>query len=305
MLLLRRCRRGGDGPIHGSAASLVARHVDRRRISRNFEEQRSWVNLQTGFSLNSSTMFRAGVGAPGLWRGSAAGRRGRRSGSRRTGCRFTERAGIRQPMIRQLYDFSPKPLVGRSTPRSDRGATCRSVGGATSFRHISTTLDVAALPPRRGGPGHRSRSDLSDSARGRRSLIGGPSPGYSTRGGFYRASRADRRAQGVRPFSFDLAGVRGGQATGAGAARTVCVRLPRPRRPRPPRQRPRGAGHAGAVSGQRQRRCVASPTAVSPIAIACCSPANIGGGHRATSTWRCLSTRAGRAGSAPVRRPRV
>jgi hypothetical protein len=98
---------------------------------------------------------------------------------------------------RSRYDYKPLELGGTATVRPGRFFY---VNGGYSFLDVNTTLDVPRFRPSEM-PGiaraltfHVTRATLAFDWR--------TSPGYSTRGGYYRATFDRHQESGGRPFSF-------------------------------------------------------------------------------------------------------
>jgi outer membrane translocation and assembly module TamA len=98
---------------------------------------------------------------------------------------------------RSRYDYKPLEIGGNATIRRGRYL---AVTGGYSFLDINTTLDVPRFRPEEM-PGI-DRALTFQVARATVAFDWRTSPGYSTRGGYYRATVERHHESGGRPFSF-------------------------------------------------------------------------------------------------------
>jgi hypothetical protein len=195
-VLLSPLLSGGDGlyPWFGTVFSGTGMALG-VGYQKHFQNA-AYLNVQTGISINSSTTVRATIMAPKLiydlvqvdasaeWL-DARGVSFYGSGPDST---VTERS---------RYDYKPLELGGTATVRPGRFLY---VTGGYSFLDINTTLDVPRFRPSEM-PGI-ARSLTFQVARATVAFDWRTSPGYSTRGGFYRATLERHYESGGRPFSF-------------------------------------------------------------------------------------------------------
>jgi len=197
-LLLSPLLSGGDGlypwfgsVFGGSGMSAGAGYLKRL-------EKAAYFNLQSGISINASTMLRGTVGAPELWRGMLQVE----ASAEWIEAKDVSFYGFGQQSAaqnRQPYDYSPKEVGGSVTVRPLRFV---SVSGSYFNRHVGTQRDVPLVSDEQA-PGFDQ--DLAfDSMRGTVAFDWRTSPGYSTRGGYYRASYERNHERRGLPYSFDL-----------------------------------------------------------------------------------------------------
>jgi hypothetical protein len=196
-VLLSPLLSGGDGvyPWFGSVFSGTGMALGAGYLKRL--ENAARINIQTGFSLNNSMMVRGEATAPELWRGML-----RVDGSAQwldaRGVSFYGSGPDSLRESRERYDFKPLEVNATATLRPVRFV---SFSGGYSFLDIDTTRDL----PRFTGeemPGI-DRNLTYHVTRGTFAIDWRNSPGYSTRGGYYRATVERHHEQDGQPFSFD------------------------------------------------------------------------------------------------------
>ena len=195
-VLLSPLLSGGDGlyPWFGSVfgGTGMALGVGYQKHLQNA----AYMNVQTGISINSSTTVRATIMAPKLIYdlvqvdASAEWLEAR-------GVSFYGSGPDSAVTDRSRYDYKPLELGGTATVRPGRFFY---VTGGYSFLDINTTLDVPRFRPSEM-PGI-ARELTFQVARATVAFDWRTSPGYSTRGGFYRATLERHYESGGRPFSF-------------------------------------------------------------------------------------------------------
>lgn len=197
-VLLSPLLSGGEGayPWFGSMFGGTGVAVGAGYLNR-FEDA-SHLNLQAGISLNNSMVLRGAFVSPGLWRGRM---------QFETTAQWLDARGVSfygfgqdsSAQTRQRFDFTPKDIGAHVTIKPLRFV---SLTGGYTFTNFDTHSD---LPIFFGAdaPGmddelnyHVTRSTLAFDWR--------PSPSYSTRGGYYRATfERNQEAKGL-PYSFTL-----------------------------------------------------------------------------------------------------
>jgi hypothetical protein len=197
-LLLSPLLSGGDGlyPWFGSVFGGSGMSIGAGFLKRL--EKAAYFNVQSGISINASTMMRGTVGAPELWRGMLLVE----ASAEWIDAKDVAFYGFGQQSAaaaRESYTYSPKEVGGNVTVRPMRFV---SVSGSYLNRHIGTQRDASVFSQEEA-PG--LDQDLTfDSPRATVAFDWRTSPGYSTRGGYYRASYERNHArQGLR-YSFDL-----------------------------------------------------------------------------------------------------
>lgn len=195
-VLLSPLLSGGDGvyPWFGSVYSGTGMALGVGYLKRL--ENASYVNVQTGFSLNNSMMARATVAAPELIKDMVQVDATAQWLDAR-GVSFYGSGPDSERANRSRYDYKPLEIGGNVTLKPGRFL---SIGGGYSFLDLNTTLDVARLSATEM-PGV-SRALTFQVARATVAFDWRPSPGYSTRGGYYRATFERHHESGGRPFSF-------------------------------------------------------------------------------------------------------
>jgi hypothetical protein len=189
---------GGDGfyPWFGSVYNGTGMAIGAGFLKRL--ENAASFNLQTGISLNSSMVIRGSFVAPELWRGMLQ----LDANAQWLDARGVSFYGFGQDsdrLNRQRFDFGPTEITGNVTIKPVKFV---AVTGTYSFLDVDTHRD-RLRPSERGAPGldaelnyHVTRATAMFDWR--------PATGYSTRGGFYRASFERNREARDRPYSFNL-----------------------------------------------------------------------------------------------------
>jgi outer membrane translocation and assembly module TamA len=195
-VLLSPLLSGGDGiyPWFGSVFSGTGMALGVGYLKRL--ENAAYVNVQTGYSINSSRVVRATVAAPELiydlvqldataqWLDAR-------------GVSFYGSGPGSQKADRVRYDYKPLEVGANATIKPGRYLF---LSGGYSFLDINTTLDVPRFRPAEM-PGI-DRDLTFQVTRATLAFDWRTSPGYSTRGGFYRATVERHHESGGRPFSF-------------------------------------------------------------------------------------------------------
>jgi hypothetical protein len=194
-VLLSPLLSGGDGfyPWFGSVFSGTGMAVGAGYLKR-FANAAA-VNLQTGISLNSSMMARGTVAAPELFDLVQLDVTAQWLDAR--GVSFYGSGPDSDIDDRVRYDFKPIDIGVNATLRPFRYVF---VGGGYSLLDVNTTLDVP-----RFRPGEMPGIDRDLTFQVTRATVAfdtRTSPGYSTRGGLYRATLERHHESGGRPFSF-------------------------------------------------------------------------------------------------------
>ena len=197
-VLLSPLLSGGDGvyPWFGSVyggSGMAAGVGFLKRL-----EKASYFNVQTGISINSSMVVRGTFAAPELWRGMLQ----MDANIQWLDAHDVSFYGFGQDSSRDTrdrYDFNPFEL---STNVSLKPMRHVFLTGSYAYTPIETHRETAAFAPA-DSPGldeqltfHATRATLAYDWR--------PAPGYSTRGGYYRASFERNFESGGRPYSFNL-----------------------------------------------------------------------------------------------------
>jgi len=195
-VLLSPLLSGGDGayPWFGSVYSGTGMAIGAGFLKRL--EKAASINVQTGISLNNSMMLRGNVVAPELWRGMLQVDASAQWMDAR-GVSFYGLGQLSTKQTRQRYDYTPMELGGNATLKPMRFL---SVSGSYSFLALDTNRDLQ-LFTEADMPGidrelayHVTRATVAIDWR--------TSPGYSTRGGYYRATIERNHETGGEPFSF-------------------------------------------------------------------------------------------------------
>ena len=197
-ILLSPLLNGGDGvyPWFGSVYSGTGTGIGVGFLKRL--PSAAYFNVQTGVSLNNSMALRGSFAAPELWRGMMQVEASAQWLDAR-GVSFYGFGPDSSRSIRERFDFTPKDIGGNVTIKPMRHV---SLTGGYTFMNFDSTRDT----PRFRGPEapgmdeelnyHISRATIAYDWR--------QAPGYSTRGGMYRASfEHNYEAQGL-PFTFNL-----------------------------------------------------------------------------------------------------
>ena len=195
-VLLSPLLSGGDGiyPWFGSVfgGTGMALGVGYQKHFQNA----AYANVQTGFSVNGSMTARATIMAPKLIYDLVQVDASAEWVDAR-GVSFYGSGPDSSVDQRSRYDYKPLEIGGTATVRPGRYLY---VIGGYSFLDINTTLDVPRFRPAEM-PGI-DRALTFQVARATVAFDWRTSPGYSTRGGFYRATMERHHESGGRPFSF-------------------------------------------------------------------------------------------------------
>jgi hypothetical protein len=195
-ILLSPLLSGGEGlyPWFGSVFGGSGMGVGAGYLKRF--ENASFVNVQTGISINNSTVLRGGFAAPALWRG--------RMQFDTTGqwlkARDVSFYGFGQDSAREdreRFDYTPKDIGASVTLRPQRFL---SVSGGYTFMNFDTTREAPRFSPAEA-PGMDEELNFNI-VRGTVAFDWRTSPGYSTRGGLYRATFERNQETKSLPYSF-------------------------------------------------------------------------------------------------------
>jgi len=195
-ILLSPLLSGGDGayPWFGSVFGGSGMAVGAGFLKRL--ENAAFFNVQTGISINASTMLRGAFASPQLWRGKL---QVDVSGQwlKAKDVAFYGFGQDSNQSTRQSLDYAPKDLGGNVTVRPLRYV---ALTGGYSFLNFDTESETPLFFGS-AAPGldeelnyHVSRASLAFDWR--------PSPSYSTRGGLYRVSLERYHEARDRPYSF-------------------------------------------------------------------------------------------------------
>jgi hypothetical protein len=197
-VLLSPLLSGGDGlyPWFGSVYGGTGMGLGVGFLKRL--ENASYFNVQSGISINNSMVMRGTFAAPELWRGMLQ----MDANVQWLDARGVSFYGFGQDSIKEArdrYDFNPVELSTNVTIKPMRHVF---VTGSYAYLPTETHRDEPAFAPE-DAPGldedltfHVSRATIAYDWR--------PAPGYSTRGGFYRASFERNFESTGRPYSFNL-----------------------------------------------------------------------------------------------------
>ena len=194
-LLLSPLLSGGDGvyPWFGTVFSGTGMAAGVGYLKRL--ENAAYLNVQSGVSINNSRMVRAAVAAPELFRTVQVDVTAQWLDARGVAFYGSGPDSSRNNRIR--YDYKPLEVGGNATIKPGRFL---SIAGGYSFLDINTTLDVPRFDPQQM-PGIEGALTFQVA----RATVGfdwRTSPGYSTRGGYYRATIERYHESGGRPLSF-------------------------------------------------------------------------------------------------------
>jgi outer membrane protein assembly factor BamA len=183
-VLLSPLLSGGDGfyPWFGSVFSGTGMAVGAGYLKRFANS--AGLNLQTGISLNNSKMARGTIASPQLFDLVQLDATAQWLDAR--GVSYYGSGPDSQQSDRTRYDYEPIEL-----------------GVNATMLDIDTTIDVPRFRP--GETPGIDRDLTFQVARATVALDTRPSPGYSTRGGLYRATVERHHESGGRPFSFQTA----------------------------------------------------------------------------------------------------
>lgn len=201
-LVVRRVLRSpllsGDGGAYpwfgsvfgGSGMSIGAGYLKRLQNAAS-------INVLAGISVNASVLLEARLAAPELWRGRIRVDADAKWTDARDVSFYGFGPGSNQ--VRLRYNYQPTDLTGNVTFTP---ATRLSFAGGYSFMNIDTASESPVLIDAIGhglGEGLRynvTRAGLAYDWRA--------APGYSTRGGLYRATWERYHETNNFPYSFDL-----------------------------------------------------------------------------------------------------
>ena len=195
-VLLSPLLNGGDGiyPWFGSVYSGTGMGIGVGFLKRL--EHGAYVNVQSGLSLNNSMLMRGTVAAPELWRGMLQVDATAQWLDAR-GVSFYGFGQDSEKTARERFDYRPRDLTANATLRPMRFV---SVTGTYTHLDLDTERDVVGFT-------HEQAPGLDQEltyhvTRGTVMFDWRQSPGYSTRGGFYRMSFERNHETNGRPFSF-------------------------------------------------------------------------------------------------------
>jgi hypothetical protein len=195
-ILLSPLLSGGDGAypwfgsvFGGSGMGLGAGFLKRL-------EHGSYFNAQAGISINGSTLLRGEIASPHMWRGRLqAEASGQWLEANDVG--FYGLGQDSSQLTRQGIEYSPKDVAGNVTFKPVRFVV---MTGGYSFLNFHTSSDTTLFSAG-DAPGldeelsyHVTRASIAFDWRS--------APGYTTRGGLYRASFERNHEAQDRPFSF-------------------------------------------------------------------------------------------------------
>lgn len=160
-------------------------------------EKGAYVNIHSGVSMNNSMLVRGTVAAPELWRGKLQVDATAQWMDAR-GVSFYGFGQDSAQAARDRFDYQPLELTGNLTLKPMRYVSMTASYTAVEFNtHRDTPRFSAAEAP-------GLDQDLTyDIARGTLMFDWRPAAGYSTRGGFYRASFERSEESAGLPFSFN------------------------------------------------------------------------------------------------------
>jgi hypothetical protein len=196
-VLLSPLLNGGDGvyPWFGSVYGGTGMGIGVGFLKRL--EHGAYLNVHSGLSLNNSMIMRGAFAAPELWRGMLQVDASAQWLNAR-GVSFYGFGQDSDRLARDRFDYTPTELAGNVTLKPVRFV---SMTGSYSFLNFETERDTPRFSASEA-PGldqalayHVSRGTIAFDWR--------PAPGYSTRGGFYRASFERNFEAGGLPFSFN------------------------------------------------------------------------------------------------------
>jgi hypothetical protein len=196
-VLLSPLLSGGDGlyPWFGSVFSGTGMALGAGYFKRL--ENAARINVQTGFSLNNSMMVRGEAAAPGLWRGMLqVGGNAQWLDAR--GVSFYGSGPDSDRTARERYDYKPFEATATAMLRPIRYVW---LSGGYSLLDVDTQRDLPQFTPDEM-PGI-DRDLTFQVTRATLAIDWRTSPGYSTRGGFYRATIERHHEHSGQPFSFN------------------------------------------------------------------------------------------------------
>ncbi len=197
-VLLSPLLSGGEGlyPWFGSVFGGTGMGVGAGYLTRF--ENASFFNVQTGISINNSTVLRGGFAAPALWRGKLQFE----TSGEWLQARDVSFYGFGQDSAkedRERFDYTPKDIGASVTLRPRRFV---SVTGGYTFMNFDTKRDAPQFSAAEA-PGMDEELNYN-MIRGTVAFDWRTSPGYSTRGGLYRASFERNQETKSLPYSFSL-----------------------------------------------------------------------------------------------------
>ena len=159
-------------------------------------EKRAYVNVQSGISVNQSMGVRGTVAAPELWRGMLQ----LDATAQWLDVKDVSFYGLGQDSAkdaRKQFDYQPMELGANLTLRPMRFVSLTASYTALEYdtRRASELFSEVEAP-------ELDRKLTYDIVRGTFMFDWRPAPGYSTRGGFYRASFERNKEAAGLPFSF-------------------------------------------------------------------------------------------------------
>jgi len=188
---------GGDGlyPWFGSVFGGSGMAIGAGYLKRL--EKAAAINVTAGISLNNSMLLETRLVAPELWRGKL---RVDASASWLDvrGVSFYGLGPASEPSARFRYDFQPTDLTFNA---AFKPAKWLAISGGYSFVTLDTASDAPG-PLTDAGPGLGMGLRYNVTRAGM-AIDWRTSPGYSTRGGFYRATWERHNETNSLPFSFD------------------------------------------------------------------------------------------------------
>ena len=161
-------------------------------------EKAAHLDVQSGFSLNNSMMARGTFAAPELWRGMLQVD----ATAQWMDVRGVSFYGFGQDSAlaaRDRFDYNPVELGGNVTLHPVRFV---SMTGSYSLLNFDTHRDTPRFTLEADAPG-LDRALTYHVSRGTVMFDWRPAPGYSTRGGFYRATFERNFEASGQPYSFN------------------------------------------------------------------------------------------------------
>ena len=186
---------GGIYPWFGSvyAGTGMALGVGyRKRL-----ESAAYFDVQTAISLNNSMLVRGTFATPELWRGRLQAKTTAEWMDAR-GVSFYGSGQDSALAARERYDYSPKELGAAVTIKPVRFV---ALTGGYSFLNFRTHRDLPRFSESEA-PG-LDRALTYHVTRGSIAYDWRPAPGYSTAGGYYRASWERNQESHGQPYSFN------------------------------------------------------------------------------------------------------
>lgn len=187
---------GGDGvyPWFGSVFTGAGMALGVGYLKRL--EKAASINVNGGVSLNNSMLVETQLTAPELWRGRLRVDAGARWVDAR-GVSFYGLGPASSKDARVRYDYQPTEAEGNASLRPQKWL---SLNGGYSFVKLKTSSDQPGSIGEMGaGLGDSLRYNVT---RAGVNIDWRTSRGYSTRGGYYRATWTRHQEANHRPFSF-------------------------------------------------------------------------------------------------------